>query len=170
MDQGTKRIAASLEKAMQAEIEGHHFYKMAAQSTQDVKGREVFQYLADEEQDHFEFLKAQLESISETGQVAAGVKLGEKRELGPTHPIFSDQIRKRIGDAHYEMTALTIGIQLEKSAVEFYGSEAEAVADPAVKAFYQELKAWEQGHLSALEAEADTLKEDYWQEARFAPF
>ena len=170
MEEGTKRIAAGLEKAMQAEIEGYHFYQMAAKSTEDAKGRETFRYLADEEQGHFNFLKAQHESITKTGEVATDVQLGEKREFAGGHPIFSDQIRERIGRAHYEMTALAIGIQLEKSAVEFYEAEAQAASDPAVKALHRELMIWEQGHLSALQAEADALKEDYWHEARFAPF
>jgi rubrerythrin len=170
MEAEQKRVVKGLEKAMQAEMEGYHFYQMAAKSTADAKGRETFEYLAKEEEGHFNFLKAQMESIAQTGQVAADVKLSEKREFSGSHPIFSDEIKSRVGQAHHEMTALSVAMQLEKSAVDFYGAEAEAAADPQVKAFYRELMTWEQGHLTALRAEADALKEDYWQEARFAPF
>ena len=52
----------------------------------------------------------------------------------------------------------------------FYRGEAEAAGDPEVKACHEKLVAWEQGHLSALQAQVDSLKEDYWNQAGFAPF
>ena len=170
MDPHTERVAEGLKKAMQAEIEGQHFYQMAARSTPDARGREVFETLAREELDHFNFLKAQHQSLVETGRIDAKAKLGEQLKLDGPHPIFSEEIRKRIGSAHYEMTALSIGIQLELSAVNFYRAEAEAARDPQVKAFHERLAAWEKGHLSALQAQSEALKEDYWHESGFAPF
>ncbi len=170
MDPHTERVAQGLKKAMQAEIEGQHFYQMAARTTSDARGREVFETLAREELDHFEFLKAQYQSLVKTGRIDATAKLGEQLKLEGPHPIFSPDIRKRIGGAHYEMTALSIGIQLELSAVSFYRAEAEAAHDPEVRAFHQRLAAWEKGHLSALQSQADALKEDYWHDAGFAPF
>jgi rubrerythrin len=170
MIESTKRTMEGLEKAMQAEMQGYHFYQMAAKTTTDAKTGETFLYLAEEEKGHFEFLKDQLDSIAKTGRVASDIRLGEKRDLAGKHPIFSDQLLARIGSAHYEMTALAIAIQLEQSAVEFYKTESEAAVDPAVKAFYRDLMLWEQGHLAAFEAEDRALKEDYWHEARFSPF
>ena len=49
MDPTIKRVSEALNKAMQAENEGYHFYQMASSNTQDSKGREVFQQLAEEE-------------------------------------------------------------------------------------------------------------------------
>ena len=59
----TARVVAGLQRAMQAEVEGYYFYKMAAQSTSDPQGREVFEELADEGQQHFEFLRDQLAAL-----------------------------------------------------------------------------------------------------------
>ena len=170
MDARTKRTVEGLEKAMQAEMQGYHFYQMAAKSTKDTETGETFRYLAEEERDHFDFLKGQLESITKTGKPSADIRLGQKKELTGQHPIFSDQLLARIGGAHYEMTALAIAIQLEQSAVEFYKAEGEAAEDSEIKAFYRELMLWEQGHLTAFQAEDRALKEDYWHEARFSPF
>ena len=127
VDESLKRITDGLGKAMQAEHEGHHFYKMAAQNTQDEKGRKIFLQLADEEMDHFNFLKTQYRSILETGKLDENIKLGKAKAFTGEHPIFSDEIKNRIGSAHYEMTAISIGIQLELSAVTFYTAEADAV-------------------------------------------
>ncbi|MFH1755171.1 MAG: hypothetical protein ABIA59_05655 [Candidatus Latescibacterota bacterium] len=68
------------------------------------------------------------------------------------------------------MTALSIGIQLEMSAVNFYTGEAEISTDPQIKSFYMELAEWERGHLHALQTQADSLREDYWSEGGFSPF
>ena len=48
-DDKQKVIEDGLVKAMQAEHEGRYFYLMAADTTTDPQGREVFQRLADEE-------------------------------------------------------------------------------------------------------------------------
>jgi len=170
MDATTQRIADGLRKAMQAEHEGHHFYRMAAETTPDPQGREVFGQLAGEEKEHYLFLERQLEAVTETGRLDPEARLGEPGALAVTHPIFTEEIRARIATAHYEMTALTIGIQLEASAVEFYSKEARDAALPEVKAFYEKLAAWERGHLTALQRQTDELKEDYWHAAHFAPF
>ena len=69
------------------------------------------------------------------------------------------------------MTALSIGIQLELSAVQFYRAEAEAASDdPVVSALFNDLAEWEKEHLSALQMQADLLREDYWNTAGFSAF
>lgn len=170
MNDDMKRITEGLQKAIQAEHEGRHFYLMAAHNTEDPRGKEIFQTLAEEELNHFHYLQRQYKSIMETGKVDSNAKLGRKKELKGSHPIFSDAIKNRIGQAHYEMTALSIGIQLEMSAVNFYTAEAEINTDPAIKAFYMELAEWERGHLHALQAQTESLREDYWSQGGFSPF
>jgi len=170
MDEKQKRMLQGLVQAMQAEREGHYFYKMAAASTEDPKGKEVFSRLADDELGHYDFLLAQHRSLAETGRVNAEVRLGEQPDLQGPSPIFSSRLRERIKDAHFEMTALSVGAQLERDAELHYTREAEAASDPAVKRFFQELAAWEATHYSALVAQADELKESYWSESGFSPF
>ena len=165
-----KRLTDGLKKAIQAEIEGYHFYMMAAQNTSDAKGKEVFQMLAGEEQVHANFLRAQFKSFTDSGKADSSAKLGKPNILDSGSPVFSDSLKSRIGSAHYEMTALSIGIQLELNAVKFYRAEMEASNDDAVKAFYRDLMEWEQGHYKALLKQHDSLKEDFWNEANFAPF
>ena len=170
MDKATKRIAEGLLKAIQLEVDGQHFYRMAAKSTADPKGREVFERLAEEEQEHLSFLRTQYKSILETGAPNKEVRLGSPADLSGTSPVFSDQIQTRLREAHYEMSALSIGIQLELSAIKFYRAEAEAVTDPTVRSFYTELAEWESGHYSALLRQQEMLKEDYWHAGGFYPF
>jgi len=170
MDAATKRILEGLEKAIQAEVEGHHYYLMAARSIEDAKGREVFEKLAQDEVDHARFLQAQYDAVRATGKPNPEITLGEAAKLEGPHPIFSESLRERIKTAHFEMTALSVGVQLELNAVEFYRGEAEASGNPDVAAFYRKLADWESSHYHALLTEPDSLKKEYWTEGRFSPF
>lgn len=157
-------------EAMKAEFEGHHFYTMAAKACEDPKGKETFARLAAEELDHYEYLKGQIEAIRETGNVDGSLKLGARLDLVGASPIFSDSIRGRIADAHFEMTALAVGVQLEKDAEAYYRGAADEEDDPTLGAVYRELAEWEAGHYRALLAQQDNLKEEYWAGSGFAPF
>ncbi len=170
MDDVAKRLTAGLKKAIQAEVEGYHFYMMAASNTPDPKGRSVFTQLAEDEKLHANFLQSQYDAVQATGDVDKMIQLGSAPTFSGHNPIFSDKIRDRLGEAHYEMTALSVGIQLELGAQQFYRHEAEAAADPTVKAFYEELAKWEAGHYHALLAQQEDLQEDYWGKGRFSPF
>ena len=170
MDKNRKAIIDGLTKAIKAERYGHSFYMMAAKTTDDPKGKEVFETLAREELDHMQFLKKQYDALNTTGQADASLKLGSQAKLDGVSPIFSDGLRARIEDANYEMTSLSIGIQLEKDAMEFYREQSELVDDPVMKNFYNMLTEWETGHYRALLKQQDELKEDFWSAGGFSPF
>jgi len=170
----TDRAGASmlegLKQAIAAEGDGHHFYLMAAASTQDPQGKEIFQRLAAEELDHIRFLRGQHRALLETGRPDGSLRLGPRADLSGDSPIFSPALRDRIAEAHFEMTALSVGAQLELAAVTFYRAQAASSADPKVRAFYEELVEWEQGHYDALLRQQDALKDDYWSAGGFSPF
>jgi rubrerythrin len=168
--QSVEQLAAGLQAAMRAEHQGFYFYTMAAKSTEDEKGREIFTQLAEEEKEHLAFLRKQYKAIVETGVPNTALALGTPLDLSGPSPIFSDRLRERLGDAHFEMTALAVGIQLELDAVRVYSGFADTATDPEVAKFYRELAAWEQGHYNALLAQETSLKEDYWSGNGFAPF
>lgn len=170
MSDSDKALLEGLFQAIKAEVEGQHFYLMAARSSEDPKGREIFELLASEELDHQRFLKSQYQSLLETGRVDPDVKLGPRAPLSDESPIFSAEIKGRAKEAHFEMSALSIGIQLELSAMSFYREAARAAEDPAVKAFYEELAEWEDGHYRALLRQQEALREDYWSAGGFSPF
>lgn len=169
-DKVLQRVADGLLRAMKAEHEGQHFYMMAAQTTKDPKGQEIFRDLAREEQEHARYLREQYRSILETGEPNQKIKLGSPGVLGGAHPIFSDEILSRLEDAHFEMTALAVGIQLELDAKKYYEEQARASENIILQTMYHELAEWEASHYRALLQQHDSLKEDYWTKSGFAPF
>jgi rubrerythrin len=171
MDKQTKeRILNGLQNGIRTEQDGYHFYMMAAKSTEDEKGKETFQRLAEEELEHLRFLESQRRAILETGEIDRNTALGTPTELSGENPIFSDRLKERIKDAHYEMSALSIGIQLEIESERYYREQAEAAGDPDVSKFYERLADWESNHYHTLLSQHDSLKEDYWAAGGFYPF
>lgn len=164
-----EELAQGLWEAIQAEMDGHNFYMMAANMAQDEEGKKIFTKLAKEEMEHVVFLKKQHESLLKTGKPDPSVSLS-KTAFTSTSPIFSDQIKSRLKQAHYEMSALSIGIQLELSAIDFYKSQAKKATEKNIQNFYQALAAWESTHYQMLLRQQDALKEDYWDKGDFVPF
>lgn len=161
-------LLTALTEAIRAEVEGHAFYLMAAKTTDDRQGKAVFERLAREELDHAAFLRSQYESILETG-TAAIVTLGVPDVPAGT-AIFSDELKGRVSEATFEITALSIGAQLEQTAMAFYRAQAEAAEDTEVARFFSELADWEQNHYRLLTAQLDALQADFWAANRFSPF
>ncbi|HUU03998.1 MAG TPA: ferritin family protein [Myxococcota bacterium] len=170
MSDPKKLIIEGLQQAIRNESDGYHFYTMAAGNIKDEKGQEIFETLALEERAHMSFLKKQHQSLVETGRVDKTISLGTPAELKGENPIFSEAIKNRISDAHFEMSALSIGIQLELNSQQYYKKQSDLADIPEVRAFYDRLSDWESGHYHALLRQQESLKEDYWAGGGFAPF
>lgn len=170
MNPSTKALLEGLVKAIKAERDGQSFYLMAARSTEDARGKRVFEMMAGEELEHMKLLTAQYDAILKTGRPDLTFRLGQRSALDGLSPIFSEALKKRISEAHIEMSALSIAIQLELDAMNFYKAEAGKTQDEDVRKFYNELADWESGHYHTLISQQEYLKEDYWTDSRFSPF
>jgi rubrerythrin len=169
MDRSNKRILQGLKIAIEAELTGHEFYKNAAKSTKDPKGRETFSKMAQEEMGHFNYLRHQYRSVLETGGYDLSKKLEKRSSRHALGPIFSKEIKSRIKSSHFEVSALSIGMKLEQDAMKFYRSCAEKAQSADVKVFYNELADWEESHYQAFKNQLQMLKEEYFQANNFIP-
>jgi rubrerythrin len=165
-----EEILKGLRTAMEAEIFGHNFYKSTAQNTVDPLGKETFVRLADEELGHFNYLRTQYKSVMEKGDYTFSphLVLAHRKQAG--NPIFSDEIKKRIKDSHFEVSVLSIGMKLELEAMNFYRRCAQQAENEEARKFYNELAEWEEDHFRAFEEQLDQLKDDYFQANNFVPF
>ncbi len=87
-----------------------------------------------------------------------------------SHPIFSSEFRRRIKERHFEVTALSIAMKLEKDAADFYRRTATGAPSPELRAFFEELAAWEGRHYDALHREMKDLESEYYEKNLFAPY
>ena len=162
-------VLKALKTAIEAEFIGHHFYKNAAQNVSDPRAKEAFESLAQEEIGHFNYLRKQYKSVLEKGDYDFSESIERSGSHSAESPIFSQEIKNRIKDAHFEVSVLTIAMKLEQDAVAFYKGMAEKAENEEARALYEQLAQWEQGHYDAFARELEALKEDYWTANSFVP-
>lgn len=169
MAKNTEEILKGLRIAIEAELTGHEYYKNAAQNIRDPKGKETFLEMAEEEKGHFNYLRHQYKSVLEKGDYDFSEKLVKKPHRHRDNPVFSEEIKERVKESHFEVSALTIGMKLELDAMNFYRSCAKSAQSEAAKQFYEELVEWERDHYLAFERSLGMLKEEYFQANNFFP-
>ena len=169
MTTSQEEILKGLKTAMEAEIFGHNFYKNASLNTTDSLGRETLARMAEEELGHFNYLRTQYKSVMEKGEYtfSPNLVLAHGKQAG--NPIFSDEIKKRVKESHFEVSVLSIGMKLELEAVNFYRQCARQAGSEEARQFYNELAEWEEDHYRAFEQQLDQLKDDYFQANNFVP-
>jgi len=167
-DMAGSDLTRVLRNAMEAERDGFTFYSMAADRAEDPGARETFTRLAEVEQAHYEALQTGYRALL-AGEAWTPSVESAQGESPHAAGIFSEDFAGRIAGRHHEMSALSIGILLEKNAYEFYVRQADAAADAAVERFFRELAAWEEAYYRLLLRQDEAVREAYWSENRFAP-
>ena len=159
-----------LKKAIHGEIEGRELYKAAAEKSDDEKAKEVFAFLAEEEDTHIKALQSIYKSYMDNEDLK--IELPEKKiNLENTeNPIFSRNFKERLKGKHFEISALSIGMKLELDSYKFYSDMADEAYDIKLKEFFRNLSDWEKSHYNALNREMETLQNDYFEKNNFAPY
>ncbi|MEA2110031.1 MAG: hypothetical protein U9P07_11485 [Pseudomonadota bacterium] len=62
--------------------------------------------MAEEEMIHFNYLRRQYQSIFDTGSYDFSTKLVKEAAKQDDNPIFSQKMRERIKDCHFEISVL----------------------------------------------------------------
>lgn len=164
------KILDAIKVAIQTELNGIQFYQFASERTSDKKGKAVFTLLANDEIKHFKELQKQYQALKSSSNWAPSTTIGEAKLIFEGEsPIFSEELKERIREKHFEMSALSIGALLESNSVEFYKKMMDEAKDPVAKQLFDKLWKWEQGHLEAITKQLDLLKEEYWAEQNFTP-
>lgn len=166
------RLLEIVKNAIRVENDGYQFYRLAEEKTTDPKGKEVFSSLAKDETNHMQILKSLYQRVKEEKEFKFDEVRDMKHILETTSesPVFSEEFKERLKQSQFEMSALSIGILLEKDAIEFYKKSAQEAEEQDIKMLFNYLAEWEGEHLRALVNQQKLLQEDYWTEARFYPF
>jgi rubrerythrin len=155
----------TLKTAIINEVEGEHFYRLAAADNNDEQARQAFLYLAGEENKHQRWLR------DAAGKLAAGNPLtfsaGDFEET-PRQNIF-DRFHPGTETGSLAVSAMHIGILLEKASVDYYREAASLTSLAEIRQLYEKLASWELAHLEYFEKVYDDLKEEWWQQQGFSP-
>jgi rubrerythrin len=158
-----------LKTAILLERRGKAFYSSVARQTESESVNKVFSMLAEEEDQHIEFLSKQYAEYEKNKQFVKN-EMGEPADDEEATMILSEKIKKEISAASYEAAAISAAIDFENRAIEVYQNRADEAEDANEKELYQMLADWERTHHRLLHRLNEDLKEQIWNDNNFWPF
>ncbi|MGQ9860266.1 MAG: ferritin family protein [Thermodesulfobacteriota bacterium] len=158
----------AIKGAIMLEIHGLRFYQVAADRCTNRVAKELFQDLAQDELSHRAELERQFRHVLEK-EKAAPMPSAEAKDLRFKDPVIGADLKELVGDAWFDSAALSIGVMLEKKAMNYYRRRQRSVRDPQLEALFEWLSNWEKSHLNRLMALERAMREEIWNQARFWP-
>ncbi len=163
-----KEELAIISQAVLNEMEGYEFYNMAGEQAKTQGNKEAFKHLAEEELKHAEYLKKLWTVLSDGGEMKIEEILSSGIEI-PSPEIYRwDKVDKAY--ATLGMSIYGIGMQMEKSSIDFYEDAKEKASSREIKDIFDLLIKWEQVHLEQFTNQYNMLKEEWWSDQSYAPF
>lgn len=154
-----------LSQAILNEVEGYEFYKLAASGSKG-ESKDAFLQLAEEERKHAEYLR----DLSDKLMKSEDDRLQLAYELNPPSPDIYNWEKLDVKEASMAMTVFSIGMQMEKDAIDFYTHAMNNTKVDELKEIYRILVKWEQVHLDQFTEQYHIYKNEWWAEQNFAPF
>jgi len=158
-----------LKTAILLERRGKAFYTTAARQTESEAARKIFTMMAEEEDEHIEFLSKQFAEFEKSGKFGK-VDVDEPVDDTEVVMILSEQVKKEISAAGFEAAAISAAMDFETRAIEVYQGRADEATDVNEKEMYQMLADWERTHHHLLHKLNEDLKEQIWNDNNFWPF
>lgn len=169
-----KAALHGLQLALMNEVDGREFYLMAAAHARLDATRQMFEFLAEEENLHYKAILDQMARLAKGRPLRLVRPAKGKKGIRRFHPpLFGADFAARAAraDAEGEAAALSIGMTLERRAIaQFAALRRKCEGDGAAQRVFDGLIAWERDHLDLLSRQYEQLRAIYWDEARFRPF
>jgi len=145
----------ALRMAVATERSGREFYTRAAKMTADPRGREVFEKLATEEQDHFGRLEARYKELLSQypGIESQPTFLFFKGAANGLFAAGTEELKQGVDDRQ----ALLIGIRCERGSHRFFKKYGERFEESEGKRVFLEFAEEEREHLDLLIREYRSL-------------
>jgi len=137
--------------AIQMEIDGKEFYRKASQQSDNKVGKELFEWLANEEDKHRLIFGGIYNTIRKQ---KAWPEVGiQPRKGAILDTVFSKEMRMSAPSAKAtsgELESIAKAMEMENKTREFYKSQDQKAGYDAEKKLYSALAAEEEGHYLAL--------------------
>ncbi len=156
-----------LKTAILLERKGKAFYAQAARNSESQSAKKIFELMAEEEEEHVEFLTNQAKNFIENHSF---VYPEPQHDDDHDVEILTEKVKNEINAAGFEAAAISAAIDFENRAIEIYSKRAKEADDPMEKKMYQMLADWEKGHHHLLFKLNEELKEQIWNDNSFWPF
>lgn len=148
--------------AMQMEKDGHDFYKEKASTMTNPTTEKLFLTLADTEMDHYKYIESLLNKYIETDSFDMDPELLDREESIFEAREESEHLKETLLESDIpDLTALRMAYLIEKDYKEFYQNAADNIENKEVKAIFEKLAKWEQGHELLFKKEYDRRMKEY---------
>lgn len=161
MEQLSKSVKDLLKEAIKLEINGKAFFNHAAEITHNQLGKKMFQRLAEEEVKHLETFSRLFNSITKSDTWKNDLT---KQELEGRSAVIEElSSRMKRAEGKSEIEALSIGMELERKAIDFFRSCSEGTDDPMAKEIFEKIVSEEKLHYDLLQAQYDSVtRSGFW--------
>lgn len=156
-----KTVLDGLLKGIQAELAAYVFYKKSLQITKDEKLRELLEFLAGEEKDHYRILEGQYDNLvrSEMWNTVTDVLRQEGLpDIDEQMESVHEELIEEVSESTEPVRILEIGLILEERAYNLYSDLAKKVEDPKGKETYNFLAKFELGHVKKIQRIMENYK------------
>jgi len=155
MKEISKQVLEVIRESIKLEINGRKFFNHAAEVTTQEKGKKLFRFLAEEETKHMEVF----------GQLFTQILGGDDwKKHVPHHQLQGEaplvaKLKERLkeGKKPGEIEALSIGMELESSAIRHFEKAAAESDDAVAKKIFREIAEEEKFHYDLLQAQYDSV-------------
>lgn len=150
----------ALRQAIANEQDGRRFYQEAAKRTTDKNGKRMFNFLVEEEEQHFNALVAEYEAISGGGM---WIPLDSARRITPSgtslalFPHDRDVAKQVLPSDASDLEALKMAMDFETEGYNMYQRAGEETPDPLGKAVYHAMAKEENKHFTMLQKSHEYL-------------
>jgi rubrerythrin len=148
---------AALATAIEAEKQSLRNYLEFAWSTRDGSGKQMFIRLATDEFEHMRLLETWQSDVRPPGAIEPSV-------IERLIPKLSDKsLQIRGTDGQNQLSALSVALDLEKSARTFYEEQSRLAQEGPTCALFNRLAEMEAAHYALIQAEIDNIQQTgFW--------
>jgi len=150
-------IEQALTNGIEYELAVRKVYSEAAKKFTDPVARRVFQVLADEEDQHIQYLESRIDEWQKTGRVtAAALETAVPSKRAIESGVKKLQKRMAVQDFGVEVELLKKALDLEREATAFFRKMVAELKEEEQKLFARFVEI-EAGHEAIVQAEIDAL-------------
>ncbi|MFH1916129.1 MAG: ferritin family protein [Nanoarchaeota archaeon] len=148
-------LQKALQTALDFEKKGQHIYEEEAEKTKNPFVRRVFTYLAEQEENHIREINDFIKKHHPDAHLSGDRQEEVKQFFTMTLKEFTDRVKASKED----LAAYETGLELERSAYNFYKEECEYATDEKVKDFFSFLMHQESAHYTLIRNAYDYIKD-----------
>ena len=145
------KTTEALQFAIQMEIDGKEFYQKASKESDNKLGKELFDWLSNEEDKHRERFEEIYKAIkNKKAWPEIDIKHKGTKQMNTIFAKALKADKPNVKEPSGELNAIAKAMDMENKTHDFYKSQGEKARYDAEKKFYETLAAEERGHHLAL--------------------